>query len=220
MTGPSGLAYDQWMGASLGNPYMSTIVPYVSPDDHWDNTFPNAAFHLTVNMHTVAILGGSRTNRSGLETAFWDWEKLVWHLPLRTMDEAMLGKSVQVWQDFMDHLGNDDYWPLGVGDLPRSGEMGPGRYRHVRVPTLSIAGWYDQVQQATINGYPGMKRYGPPNTGNRFGEDTGDADDSPRKSPSLLRYFARGSLIARQQSRHNFFEKSPAYFFETPWCTV
>ena len=160
MTGPSGLGYYQWMGASLGNPYLTTIVPYVSPDDAYENVFPNGAFQLSNSMHILAVLGGSRTNSFSLETT-WDWGKLVQHLPLRTMDEAMLGKSVQVWQDFMDHPDNDYYWRLGVGDRPRSGEMGPGKYPQVKVPTLSIAGWYDQVQQATINGYLGMRRYGP-----------------------------------------------------------
>ncbi len=160
MTGPSGLGYYQWMGASLGNPYLTTIVPYVSPDDAYENVFPNGAFQLSNSMHILAVLGGSRTNSFSLETT-WDWGKLVQHLPLRTMDEAMLGKSVQVWQDFMDHPDNDYYWRLGVGDRTRAGEMGPGRYPQVKVPTLSIAGWYDQVQQATINGYLGMRRYGP-----------------------------------------------------------
>ena len=123
MTGPSGLGYYQWMGASLGNPYLTTIVPYVSPDDNYDNIFPNGAFQLSNSMHILAVLGGSRTNSFSLETT-WDWGKLVQHLPLRTMDEAMLGKSVQVWQDFMDHPDNDDYWRLGVGDRLRSGGDG------------------------------------------------------------------------------------------------
>jgi putative CocE/NonD family hydrolase len=73
----------------------------------------------------------------------------------------MLGKTAQVWQDFIDHPDNDDYWRFSVGDRPRTGEMGPGKYSQVNVPTMNIAGWYDQVSQATINNYIGMVQYGP-----------------------------------------------------------
>ena len=161
MTGPSYLGFSQWMGATLGSPYLTTLIPYVTPDDHYDNVFPSGAFQLTNSMHCLAVIGGSRTNNDALESSFFDWNKLVRHLPLRTLDKAMLGKTVDVWQDFMDHPDNDHYWRFSVGDRLRPGEMGPGRYSQVKVPTLSVAGWYDQVSQATINNYLGMVKYGP-----------------------------------------------------------
>jgi len=162
MTGPSYLGFVQWMVAPLGSPYLTTLVPYVTPDDHYDNIFPSGAFQLTNSMHILAVLGGeSRTNNFNLETDFFDWNKLALHLPLRTLDEKMFGKKTQLWQDFMDHPDNDHYWRFSVGDRPKAGEMSAGKYPQVKVPTLSITGWYDQVQQATINGYLGMTLYGP-----------------------------------------------------------
>ena len=162
MTGPSYLGFVQWMGATQGSPFLTTLIPYVTPDDHYDNIFPSGAFQLTNSMHILAVLGGeSRTNNFNLETDFFDWNKLVPHLPLRTLDEKMMGQRTQLWQDFMDHPDNDYYWRFSVGDRPRSGEMSAGKYPQVKVPTLNITGWYDQVQQATINGYLGMVRYGP-----------------------------------------------------------
>lgn len=161
MTGPSYLGYSQWLGASLGSPYLTCLIPYVTPDDHYDNVFPGGAFQLTNSMHIMAVVGGARTNNDALETAFFDWNKLVRHLPLRTLDQAMLGKTVDLWQDFIDHPDNDHYWRLGVGDRLRPGEMGPGKYPQIKVPALSVAGWYDQVSQATINNHLGMVNYGP-----------------------------------------------------------
>jgi putative CocE/NonD family hydrolase len=161
MTGPSYLGFVQWMAAPLGSPYLTTIIPYVTPDDHYDNVFPGGAFQLTNSMHCLALIGGSRTNNTDLEQYWFDWTKLARHVPLRTLDQAMLGKSAQVWQDFMDHPDNDHYWRFSVGDRPRSGEMTAGKYPQVKVPTLNITGWYDQVSQATINNYLGMVRYGP-----------------------------------------------------------
>ncbi len=161
MTGPSYLGFTQWMGATLGSPYLAALIPYVTPDDHYDNVFPGAAFQLTNSMHCVAVAGGSRTNNDSLESNYFDWNKLARHLPLRTLDQAMFGKTVDVWQDFIDHPDNDYYWRLSVGDRPRTGEMGPGQYGKVQVPSMNITGWYDQVSQATINNYLGMVNYGP-----------------------------------------------------------
>jgi uncharacterized protein len=164
MTGPSYLGFVQWMGASLGSPYLSALIPYVTPDDHYDNVYPGGAFQLTNSMHCMAVIGsGSRTNNNDLEPHFYDWNGLVRHLPLRTLDTAMLGRKAEVWQDFIDHPDNDHYWRFSVGDRPRTGEMGAGRYSQVNVPSLNITGWYDQVSQATINNYMGMVRYGPKN---------------------------------------------------------
>jgi putative CocE/NonD family hydrolase len=39
--------------------------------------------------------------------------------------------------------------------------MSRGQYWKVRVPTLNLTGWYDQVSQATINNYIGMVEFGP-----------------------------------------------------------
>jgi len=73
----------------------------------------------------------------------------------------MLGRTFQLWQDFLDHPDDDYYWRFSVGDRPRAGEISAGRYPQVNVPSLNITGWYDEVQQATINNYWGMVRYGP-----------------------------------------------------------
>jgi uncharacterized protein len=161
MAGPSYLGFTQWMGATEGSPYLSTIIPYCSPDDHHDNIYPNGAFQLTNSMHILAVLGGSRTNNFNLETDWFDWNKAVHHLPVKSIDEVLLGKSTELWKDFMEHPDNDYYWRFSVGDRPKVGEMSAGRYPQVKVPTLNITGWYDQVSQATINGYLGMSQYGP-----------------------------------------------------------
>ena len=162
MTGGSYLGFVQWMGAPLANPYLTTLIPYVSPDDHYDNVFPNGALQLSNSLNLLAILGNlTANNNNDLRSYFWDWDKLYRHLPIRTMDEAMFGQTDILWQDLVDHPDNDHYWRFSVGDRPRAGEMSAGKYPQVKVPTLNITGWYDQVSQATINNYLGMVRYGP-----------------------------------------------------------
>ena len=161
MTGGSYLAYLQWMGAQLGSPYLKAMIPYGSPDDHYNTVNTDGTLSLA---HAVIdmLVGTSHTMDLNLRSDYFDWEKLYRHLPLRTLDEAMLGSKNPVWQDFMDHPNNDAYWHLGsIGEHDSVGQMGSGRYAQVKVPTLNITGWYDAVEQSTINNYLGMVQYGP-----------------------------------------------------------
>jgi len=159
MTGGSYLGFTQWLGAQLGNRYLTTIVPYVSPDDHHDNAMPNGALRLSVDMKIITTVSG-RTNKSALDESI-EWKKLYWHLPLRDMDELMLGKKLQNWQDYIDHPDNDVYWRPSVGERRKAGDLNPGKYSQVRVPSLNITGWYDTTTQFGLNNFMAMKRYGP-----------------------------------------------------------
>ena len=160
MTGGSALGFAQWVAASLGNPFLRTIISYVSPDDFYETMFPHGVFRLAANLVALAVYEG-RHNNSNLRMYFWDWEDLYRHLPLQTMDEALLGKKSQLWQDLMEHPDNDEYWRFSVGERLRSVEMKPGKYPEVKIPTLSVTGWYDVLQQDAINNFLGMVRYGP-----------------------------------------------------------
>jgi hypothetical protein len=161
MTGVSYLAMVQWMGAMVGSPYLKAIIPCGSPDDNYHNVNRDGCLSLSVAIWLM-IIGERRTNEPGLWDDYVDWGKLHRHLPLRTIDEALLGKTSQDWQDFMDHPDNDYYWHVGSpGARYRVAEMSAGKYPQVNVPSLNITGWYDSVLQNTINNYLGMVQYGP-----------------------------------------------------------
>ena len=158
MTGGSYQGFVQWMGATLRNPYLTALVPYVSPDDHYDNVFPNGAFQLSNSLNLLAILGNLTSNNSlDLRAEFWDWQKLYRHLPLRTMDEALFGQKDILWQDLVDHPDNDHYWRFSVGDRPGPGKMSAentprsgfqhsilpgGMIRFRRQPSITTWGWF------------------------------------------------------------------------------
>jgi len=161
MTGVSYLAMVQWMGAMLGSPYLKAIIPIGSPDDNYHNVNRDGAVALSVAIWLM-VIGERRTNENALWNNFVDWEKIHRHLPLRTLDEALLGKKSQNWQDFMDHPDNDDFWHVGSpGARYHVGEMTAGKYPQMNVPSLNITGWYDSVLQNTINNYLGVVNYGP-----------------------------------------------------------
>jgi putative CocE/NonD family hydrolase len=206
MQGPSYLAMVQWMGAYVGSPYLAALVPECSPGDHYNNVFPGGAFQLGNSVLFLTKLGGNRTNNDDLRY-FQPWQQIYWHLPLRTTDETFLTKKIQVWQDFLDHPDHDDYWRFSVASWPGVGQLTPGKYSQVKVPTLNITGWYDQVQQDTINNYMEIVRYGPPDLRdkhqlivgpwrhNAYVRKTGDIDFGPEAGidfrPIKLRWYDR-----------------------------
>ncbi|WP_292217125.1 CocE/NonD family hydrolase [Mesorhizobium sp.] len=161
MTGVSYLATVQWMGAMLGSRYLKTIVPMGSADDHFHN-INRAGCLLLSQAIMLMVIGERRTNEDDLWNKFVDWDRIYRHLPLRTIDEALLGKKSQLWSDFFAHPDNDDYWRLGSpGARYHAGEITAGNYPKVHVPTLNVTGWYDCDLQGTINNYLGMVAYGP-----------------------------------------------------------
>ncbi|MEW5980506.1 MAG: CocE/NonD family hydrolase [Acidobacteriota bacterium] len=164
MTGPSYLGGVQWLGAYLQPPSLTTIVPYVAADDVHDGAIFGGAYCLAKAVHRLSVLGNSRTNNDNLEKDFYDLRQqgpIYRHLPLRTLDEALLGRKEQFWQDHLDHPDNDDFWRMSVGHVPAPGEITEAHYPQVNVPSLNITGWYDTVQSGTINNFLGMARYGP-----------------------------------------------------------
>ena len=155
--GGSYLGFIQWEGALHQNPNLTALIPEVSPDDHYDNTYPSGAFQLSNSLDFLWFCCGGRTNTP---SQVMNWEKWYQHLPIKEMDAYAGIQNAKLWHDLVSHPNRDDYW-VGPGERIAPGKNGPGKYDQVKVPTFNISGWYDQVSQATINNYVGMATYGP-----------------------------------------------------------
>ncbi len=134
----------QWLTAVKQPPHLAAMIPMVSPSDpfvEWPTGQPLPAsiswFHYTAgkvlqNMEAV------------------DWNKLYWHLPLISMDDAM-GRPNPLWDDEVKHSTLDSFWePLRYQN----------KFERIRVPTLGISGWYDDEQVGTPLNFAGMTTRG------------------------------------------------------------
>jgi uncharacterized protein len=157
MYGGSYLGFIQWEGALHQNPKLKALIPQVSPDDHYDNVYPSGAFQLSNSLDFLWFCCGGRTNTP---TQVINWQNWYEQLPIKSMAEWAGIQNTKLWNDLLSHPDRDDYWP-GPGERIAPGRNGPGKYNKILVPTFNIAGWYDQVSQATINNYVGMATYGP-----------------------------------------------------------
>jgi uncharacterized protein len=134
----------QWLTAVRQPPHLAAMIVLATPSDpfvEWPTGLPIPAQiswyhytsgHVLQNMELV------------------DWNKLYWHLPLATMDEAM-GRPNRNWKDVVEHSKLDAWWE------PKRYQ---NKYDRVRVPVLHISGWYDDEQVGTPLNFIGMTTRG------------------------------------------------------------
>lgn len=140
--GSSYLGAIQWLTALEQPPHLVTMVVRVTPSDpfvEWP-TGSQSPMHLCWLHYT-----SGRVNQV-MEAV--DWEKVYWHLPLMTMDEAA-GRRQAVWREQNSHTHLDDYWE-------------PQRYQNkfdrLDLPVMHISGWYDDEQIGTPLNFKGMTK--------------------------------------------------------------
>jgi putative CocE/NonD family hydrolase len=143
--GRSYVGYNQWVAAVRRPPHLAAIIalaPMADPfEDVWI-TGPGGVPTPTMISWYHLTAGKVMQNMSAV-----NWDRLNWHVPLLTMDEAA-GRPNERWRDIITHTTRDAWWdPLRYQD----------RFERVDVPALHISGWYDDTQRATPMNYVGMR---------------------------------------------------------------
>ncbi len=143
--GRSYVGYNQWVAAVRRPPHLAAIIalaPMADPfEDVWI-TGPGGVPTPTMISWYHLTAGKVMQNMDAV-----DWDRLNWHLPLLTMDEAA-GRPNPLWRDMITHSTRDQWWdPLRYQD----------RLERADVPALHITGWYDDTQRATPMNYVGMR---------------------------------------------------------------
>ena len=137
--GMRGISYDGWttMMALLDpHPALKAASPQASPDDMFlgDDFHHNGAFRLSYGFEYVAAVDG----QTFTPYAFDRLDTYEWFLRLgglANVDGKYFHRNKPAWTDFTSHPAFDEYW--------KSRKV----IRHitsVKVPTLTVAGWWDQ----------------------------------------------------------------------------
>jgi putative CocE/NonD family hydrolase len=144
--GGSYLGYNQWVAAVQQPPHLTAMIALVSPSDPFVEDPSGEPTPMNISWYHLTS-GHVNQNLSMV-----DWDKVHWHLPVYTMDEAA-GQHFPYWRAMLDHARLDGWWD-------------PVRYQNqfekVRVPALHISGWYDDEQVGTPLNYIGMTTKGAP----------------------------------------------------------
>jgi putative CocE/NonD family hydrolase len=138
--GMLGVSYDGWLTVNAivdPHPALKAASPQASPIDMFlgDDFHHNGAFRLSYGFEYVAMM---ETGKENFSFAFDKRDTFDWYLKLGALSNVnakhFLGKR-PTWNDFVAHPNYDDFWKK------QSMEQ---RLTQVKVPTLNVAGWFDQ----------------------------------------------------------------------------
>jgi hypothetical protein len=137
MFGVSYLGWTTIMGALEPHPALKAISPQASPADMWlgDDFHHNGAFRLSYGFEYAYSLESGTDLK---DFAFDRYDTFGWYLalgPLANVNARLFKGKIPTWNDYVAHPDYDEFWKRQT--------MIP-HIRDVKVPTLSVAGWWDQ----------------------------------------------------------------------------
>jgi uncharacterized protein len=138
--GQLGVSYPGWltvMSMLDPHPALKAVSPQASPASMFlgDDFHHNGAFRLAYGFEYVAMMEGSK-ERTPFQ--FDQHDNFAWWLSvgsLANVNEKYLKGTRPTWNDFVEHPNFDEFWQREA--------LMPYLTR-VTVPTLNVAGWWDQ----------------------------------------------------------------------------
>jgi len=138
--GMLGISYDGWttiQAALEPHPALRAISPQASPADMWlgDDFHHNGAFRLSYAFEYAYLVDNGKELE---QFPFGRYDTYDWYLslgPLSAVNEEYFQYAVPTWNDYVAHPDYDAFWKAQTL-IPH--------IRDVKVPTLNVAGWWDQ----------------------------------------------------------------------------
>jgi putative CocE/NonD family hydrolase len=138
--GMLGVSYPGWLTVMAmldPHPALKAVSPQASPADMFigDDFHHNGAFRLSYGFEYATAMESSKELKP---FSFDDGDLYDWYLKLGSLarvNEQYLHGTIPSWNDFATHASYDAFWQ----------RQGVSQYLdRVRVPTLNVAGWWDQ----------------------------------------------------------------------------
>ena len=138
--GMLGISYPGWLVACAmldPHPALKAASPQASPVDMFlgDDFHHNGAFRLSYGFEYTAMMETGKTN---FDFKFDRHDTYDWYLKLGALSNVKkkyFTDPKPTWNDFVAHPNYDAFW--------KKQSLEP-RLNKVTVPTLNVAGWYDQ----------------------------------------------------------------------------
>lgn len=138
--GMLGISYDGWLTVMAmldPHPALKAVSPQASPADMFlgDDFHHNGAFRLSYGFEYAAMMETSKVSEP---FAFDQYDTFEWYLKLGALsnvNQKYLHGRIPSWNDFVEHPNYDQFWQR---------QAFPRQTGEVKVPTLNVAGWWDQ----------------------------------------------------------------------------
>jgi uncharacterized protein len=144
MMGGSYLGIVQWKAALTNNPHLKAIFPVVSGDDDYRDRFYSPGGAMKIGNRLNWMADNMRT-----PGYFPDFNRFIWHLPLRTADLAATGQISEMYQDAVNHPAFDTFWKsISTHE----------KLAKVKVPVFAAGGWYDNFVESDLLAYTVLRK--------------------------------------------------------------
>lgn len=155
MSGGSYLGYAQWATAKEFPPHLVAIAPAAAPFLGVDFPMRNNMFHPWVVQWLFYVSGRVSRPQCFSDREFWGKLYRTWYESGRSLRdlESLLGKSLPVFQEWLDHPQLDEYWDAY--------NPTPEQYAKLSLPILTITGAYDDEQPGALEHYRQHLLYAP-----------------------------------------------------------
>lgn len=145
MDGVSYLGAVQWLAARERPPHLQCIAPTAPSGEYFEELpYIGGAFRLE---WALPYLSGVLK----LDTHDLDWQSVFRHRPLNTADTAFLEKIPQ-YREWLAHPTLDDYWKRLY--------FQEADFAAIKIPFLTVTGWFDADQPGTLHYWRGMEAAG------------------------------------------------------------
>ena len=136
---------DQWQIARTGSPVVVGITPHNAP------LTQNGVIQFRDGIMEMGIMYNWAFNmvatRRGLHKP--DFNKLQWHLPVRTMDAASGLGDWPLWREWVDHSSvTDSFWT--ATDIHKD-------ISKIKAPAYITGGWFDPFLKDTLRAFTEMR---------------------------------------------------------------
>lgn len=137
MLGNSYLGWTTVMASLDPHPALRAVAPMASPADMWmgDDFHHNGAFRLSYGFEYAYMM---ESGKGSAQFPFDRYDTYTWYLglgPLSNVNRRLFKGGIATWNDFVAHPDYDAFWKR---------QAFPGPRRETTVPTLNVAGWWDQ----------------------------------------------------------------------------
>lgn len=137
MLGNSYLGWTTVMASLDPHPALKAVAPMASPADMWigDDFHHNGAFRLSYGFEYAYMM---ESGKGSAQFPFDRYDTYTWYLGLGTLanvNRQIFKGRIATWNDFATHPDYDAFWKR---------QAFPAQDRETQVPTLNVAGWWDQ----------------------------------------------------------------------------
>jgi uncharacterized protein len=159
MYGGSYVGATQMLAAIAHPPHLAGICPVVTASNYHDGwTYQGGAFEQWFNESWTSGLAQDTLNRSVSQqtNALHGISKLplteypLFPLPKSSSENELLRSLAPYFLDWLSHPSYDDYWKrIAIEE----------HYGNIRVPSLTVAAWYDIFLGGSLRNYIGLKEH-------------------------------------------------------------